>query len=156
MKKGKIYGLFLLVFFAFLLFTSIFVGVILICINNFIALSSMIWIWLGLTIIIVISFVGTTLIVCRTKRIRETKLSCWLGKNYPKLLLGYILFVLALASVKNQLVWTTDMVYDVLSLQWTIFGLSLTIFLVWNVIMVEFLKNKQPKESDRRACFLNT
>lgn len=156
MKKGKIYGLFLLVFFAFLLFTSIFVGVILICINNFIALSSMIWIWLGLTISIVISFVGTTLIVCRTKRIRETKLSCWLGKNYPKLLLGYILFVLALASVKNQLVWTTDMVYDVLSLQWTIFGLSLTIFLVWNVIMVEFLKNKQPKESDRRACFLNT
>lgn len=153
MKKRKIYGLFLLVFFAFLLFTSIFVGVILICINNFIALSSMIWIWLGLTISIVISFVGTTLIVCRTKRIRETKLSFWLGKNYPKLLLGYILFVLALASVKNQLVWTTDMVYDVLSLQWTIFGLSLTIFLVWNVIMVEFLKNKQPKESDSSSVF---
>lgn len=148
MKKRKIFGLFVLAFFVLMLFTSILVGSILKCINNFIDLSGMIWFWRGLTISIIISIVGATLIVHSTKRIRETKLSFWLGKNYPKLLIGYILVVLVLASVKAQPIWTTDTVFEILSVQWTIFGLSLTIFLVWNVIIVEFLKNKQPKESD--------
>lgn len=148
MKRGKIFGVFVLAFFAFFFFTSILVGSILICINNFIDLVGMVWFWRGLKISGIVSVVGAVLIVRRTKRIQETKFSFWIGKNYPKLLLGYIFVVLALASVKKQPIWATDMVYEVLSLQWTIFGLSLTIFLVWNVIIVEFLKSKQPKQSD--------
>lgn len=153
MKKRKMFCLFVLAFFVLMLLTSIFVGFILKCINNFIDLSDMIWFWRGLIISIIISIVGATLIVHSTKQIGETKLSFWLGKNYPKLLLSYVLVVLALASIKKQTFWSADIVYDVLSLQWTIFGLSLTVFLVWNVIMVEFLKNKEPKQSDSLNLF---
>lgn len=148
MKKSKTFGLFVLAFFVFFFFVVILVGCILICINNFIDLPGMVWFWRGLKISGIVAFVGAVLMVCSTKRIKETKFSFWLGKNYPKLLIGYILVVLVLASVKAQPIWTTDTVFEILSVQWTIFGLSLTIFLVWNVIIVEFLKNKQPKESD--------
>lgn len=147
MKKGKVLGVFVLVFFAIFFLTSILVGSILICINNFTDLSGMTWFWRGLKISGIVSVIGTVLITRGIKRIRETKLSFWFEKNYPKLLLAYIVVILALASTKSEPIWTADMIYDVLSLQWTIFGLSLTIFLVWNVIMVEFLKNKQPKET---------
>lgn len=148
MKKPKTFGLFVIAFFVFFFFVVILGGSILVCINNFIDLPGMLWFCWVLIISIVISIVGAALIVHGTKRIRETKFSFWLGKNYPKLLIGYIFVVLTLASIKSQPIWTADMVSEVLSLQWTIFGLSLTIFLVWNVIMVEFLKNKQPKQSD--------
>ena len=131
MKKGKVFGVFVLVFFAIFFLTSILVGSILICINNFTDLSGMMWFWHGLKISCIISVIGAVLIIHGTKRIRETKLSFWFEKNYPKLLLVYIIAILALASMKSEPTWTADMVYDVLSLQWTIFGLSLTIFLVW-------------------------
>ena len=142
MKTGKTFGLFVLTFVAVFFFVVLLVGSILICINKFVDLPGMVWFWRGLMISAIVAFVGTVLIVRGTKRITETNLSFWLGKNYPKLLLGYILVVLTIGSINSQPIWDTDMVYEVLSLQWTIFGLSLTIFLVWNVIMVEFLKTK--------------
>lgn len=153
MKTGKTFGLFVLTFVAVFFFVVLLVGSILICINKFVDLPGMVWFWRGMMISAIVAFVGTVLIVRSTKRITETNLSFWLGKNYPKLLLGYIIVVLTIGSINSQPIWDTDMVYEVLSLQWTIFGLSLTIFLVWNVIMVEFLKTKQPKASDSSSLY---
>ena len=153
MKQGKTFGLFVLTFIAFFFFVVLLVGSILICINKFIDLPGMVWFWRGLMISAIVAFIGAVLIVRSTKHFKETEMSFWLGKNYPKLLLGYILSVLTIGSINNQAIWTADMVYEVLSLQWTIFGLSLTIFLVWNVIMVEFLKGKQPKESESSSLY---
>lgn len=153
MKRGKTLGLFILVFVAFFFLVVLLVGSILICINKFVDLSGMVWFWRGLMISAIVAFVGTVLIVCSTKRFRETKVSFWLSKNYPKLLLGYFLVVLTIGSLNSQPIWDADMVSEVLSLQWSIFGLSLTIFLVWNVLMVEFLKGKQPKVSDSSSLY---
>lgn len=148
MKKTKTFGLFVLAFIAIFFLIVILVGSVLICINRFINIPGWVWFWRCLAISGVVAFLGAQLIVHSTKCIRENKLSFWIEKNYPKLLLGYILFVLTIASINSQTIWTVDMVYEVLTLQWTVFGLSLTIFLVWNVIIIEFLRNKQPKESD--------
>lgn len=41
--------------------------------------------------------------------------------------------------------WDAEEVANILSVQWTIFGLAITIFLVWNVIIVEYIRNMQPK-----------
>lgn len=153
MKRGKTFGLFVSAFSVIFFFVVVFVGSVLICINKFIDLPGVVWLWRGLIISGIVAFIGAVLIVRSTKRFKETKLSFWLGKNYPKLLLGYILAVLMISSINNQPIWTADMVYEVLSLQWTIFGLSLTIFLVWNVIMVEFLKAKRPNVSDSSSLF---
>ena len=148
MKKTKTFGLFLAAFSVIFFFVVILVGSILVCINKFIDIPGMVWFWRGLKISGIVAFIGAVLMVRSTKRFRETKLSFWIGRNYPKLLLGYVLAVLTIGSINSQSIWDADMVSEVLSLQWTIFGLSLTIFLVWNVIMVEFLKEKQPKASD--------
>ena len=153
MKRGKTFGLFVSAFSVISFFVVVFVGSVLICINKFIDLPGVVWLWRGLIISGIVAFIGAVLIVRSTKRFKETKLSFWLGKNYPKLLLGYILAVLTIGSINSQPIWDADMVSEVLSLQWTIFGLSLTIFLVWNVLMVEFLKGKQPKVSDSSSLY---
>ena len=153
MKKTNTFGLFLAAFSVIFVTVVILVGTILICINKFIDLPGVVWFWRGLKISGIVALIGSVLIVRSTKRFKETKLSFWFGKNYPKLLLGYILAVLAIGSINNQAIWDADMVSEVLSLQWTIFGLSLTIFLVWNVLMVEFLKGKQPKVSDASSLY---
>jgi hypothetical protein len=127
-------------------------GSLLICINNFVNVSAKALFWSCVSIVIV-SVVIAVLMVKNTKQFQETRFSFWLGKNSPKLLLSYFLIVFALVSIRSEPTWDANTVYDILSLQWTIFGLSLTIFLVWNVIIVEFFKNTQPKEPDPSDSF---
>ena len=153
MKKTKTFGLFVSAFSVIFFFIVILVGSILMCINKFIDIPGMVWFWRGLKISGIVAFAGAVLMVRSTKRFKETKFSFWFGKNFSKLLLGYILAVLTIGSINSQPIWDADMVSEVLSLQWTIFGLSLTIFLVWNVLMVEFLKGKQPKVSDSSSLY---
>lgn len=153
MKKATTFGLLVSAFSVVFFFAVILVGSILICINKFIDIPGMVWFWRGLIISAVIAFIGVVLIVHITKCFKETKLSFWLGRNYPKLLMGYILTILTIVSINSQPTWDSNMVSEALSLQWTIFGLSLTIFLVWNVLMVDFLKGKQPKVSDSSSLY---
>lgn len=153
MKKTKILGLFVVTFSVIFFFVVILIGSIVICVNKFIDLSGMVWFFRGLKTSGIVAFIGAALTVRSTMRFSENKFSFWLGKNYPKLFLGYILVVLTITSINSQPIWDADMVSDVLSLQWTIFGLSLSIFLVWNVIMVEFLRAKQPKVSDSSSLY---
>lgn len=145
MKRIKSLGFPILLFFASIFFLGFLVISILMCINNFVKVSDKALFWCCIGVVIV-SVIYTGLMVRGTKRFRETRLSFGLEKNGPKLLLGYFLTVFALGSIKNELIWDANTASDMLSLQWSIFGLSLTIFLVWNVIIVEFLKNRQPKE----------
>lgn len=145
MKKAKTIGLFAALFFVFFVLIFIFLAAILICINNFLELSDVIWFWRVVGISAIVAFAGT-LIVRSKKHIGETTFSFWVHKNCSKIIVGYFLFLFALISVRNESIWTTVEVYDILSIQWTIFGLSLTIFLVWNVIIVEFLKGRQPQK----------
>ena len=81
--------------------------------------------------------------------LKETKLGFWIDNNWPKVFLGYTILLLFLASVTRNKTWTTDNVNDILTIEWTIFGLSLTIFLVWNVIIVDYLKKKKPQEAKK-------
>lgn len=149
MKKAKIVGSFVLFFFTFFIFAFLFLGAILICINNFVELTDRIWLRRAAEVSAAVALIGTVLTIVHSKtRIGETSFSFWFHKNTAKIIIGYILFLIALISIRNESAWTTEAVYDILSLQWMIFGLSLTIFLVWNVIIVEFLKRKQPKKSD--------
>lgn len=145
MKRIRSLGFPILLFFAPIFFWGLLVVSILVCINNFVKVPNKALFWCCVAIVIA-SAINTGLTVRNTKRFRETRLSFWLEKNGPKLLLGYLLTIIALVSVKSELIWDANTASDMLSLQWSIFGLSLTIFLVWNVIIVEFLKNRQPKE----------
>jgi len=148
MKKNKERGLFISTFAISFGIVFVFLGASLICIKNYVKIDVVGWFWGCVGISLAISAAVPALTLRSAKQIGETRFSFWLGKNYPKLLMGYFLLVFALASTKKEPIWTTEMVYDILSLQWTIFGLSLTIFLVWDVIIIDFLKKRQPQESD--------
>lgn len=75
---------------------------------------------------------------------KKTKFSNWIAMNYPKLLLYYIISIICLGSLKSEIICTMEELRDLISLEWTIFGVIITIFLVWNVIIVEYLKKKKP------------
>ena len=83
----------------------------------------------------------------------KSKIGTWIGNNYPMLTLGYIITNLLLASITNQVKWTADEVDNVLLIEWTIFGLSITMFLVWRVLIVEYLKKKIPAEPVKADSF---
>ena len=89
-------------------------------------------------------------LICLNKtahKVKSSKLSFWLDMNYPKLFIVYIFLVITFASIRNTPLWTKEEIENVLSIQWTIFGLSLTILLVWNVV-IDLLRKDQPKELD--------
>lgn len=148
-KKTSSFSLYIVSALVSFIATLILVIAILHCINSFVKIN---W-WINLLITVGTSALSAGIIDIilykSAHSIRESKIGFWLGKNYPKLMLAYLIVLLLFVSVTNHTIWSADEVNDVLSTEWTIFGLSLTIFLVWNVLIVEYLRKKQPKASDQ-------
>lgn len=148
MKKGASVGLFLAVFLLTLVLSFAFTGSILICVNNFVEVPMTPWLWCCIGFGVILAIVTSVWAIRGTKQINKSRFSLWMSKHYPKLLISYFLLIFALISIESQPIWAPEEISDVLSIQWTIFGLSLTIFLVWDVVIVDFLKKRQPKEYD--------
>lgn len=145
MKKIKAFGLFLLNFLIFFLLIFMLLASILVCVSNYTDVTSICWLWLCAGISSVLSISASVLNMPREKKMCRTKFSLWLERHFPKLLIGYLLLIIALSSTVIEPTWDVDTVHEILSLQWTIFGLSLAIFLAWDVIIINFLKERQPK-----------
>ena len=148
MRKGNSLSVYIVAFLCAFFASFVFVFTFLECVNNFVVIQSM-------TILVIASLSGIALsiivVVCialRRKKVGESKVGFWFSNNSPKLILGYFLLLLFLESVTADAIWTADELNDILTLEWTIFGLSLTIFLVWNVLIVDYLKKKRPVETE--------
>ena len=83
----------------------------------------------------------------------ETKLDFWLDNNRPKIILWYMICLLLFGSVSKDAIWTTGEIKDILTLEWTIWGLSITIFLVWNILIIDYLRKKRPVELEESEYF---
>ena len=114
------------------------------CMRNFVEIELKTAILFAACIVLLAAMLTIIYFCNRIHRIKETRFDFWLSNNYPKLLLGYFILVFALMSITNEAVWTSEEINDVLSIEWTIFGLSLTVFLVWNILIVEYLKKRKP------------
>ena len=151
MKKHLSSRLFLVTAFLYFILSFALAFSVLHCISNFVEISStvilQISLFVSLFLSIVVSIVET--IIRHKQKLKENKLKFWINQNYPKLLIGYIILLFLLLSITNQAKWTTEEINDVLTIEWTIFGLSLAIFLVWNVLIVEYLRKKQPADSGK-------
>lgn len=79
---------------------------------------------------------------------KEGEIEFWINQNLPQLAFCYVIFILFLLSVTNVPVWNKDEVKDVLTIEWTIFGISTTVFLIWRVLIVNYLREKQPVNED--------
>ena len=93
----------------------------------------------------VISFAGiaalSLLSLCRDKK---SKFVNWVNMNYASIALFNIMLISFFTSIQNEAVWTHEQLKDIVSMQWTIFGFSITIFLVWHAIVFTYFKNKRP------------
>lgn len=103
---------------------------------------------ISISVFISIALVVLTILYIHTKKPR--KIFYWLNESYPKLVLGCILLILFSFSIQTEVLWSATEISEVLSIMWTIFGLSITIFLVWNVVIVNYLKGKQPWEKEEK------
>lgn len=148
MKKSKAFGLFICAFLGSLVFAFISIGAVFVFISNFIDISTLLWARCFVGLCGFFAVVLSVLIVRNARRVCKSRFSFWLSRNFPKLFIGWFSLVLALFSAKGKPAWEVNTVYDILSLQWTIWGLSLAIFLVWDGIVIAYLKRNQPEELD--------
>lgn len=68
----------------------------------------------------------------------------WMRKYYNRLVILYILLCLFLVAIKSEVVWSFTEIHNLISLEWTIFGISTAIFLIWSALSVNYLNNKKP------------
>lgn len=92
----------------------------------------------------VITIIICTYIKWEIKDQKNTRLSSWLSQNAGKILLCYTISLIFFSSVKTVVIWAADDIRDIIIIQWSIFAISVTIFLVWNVVILQYLKNKKP------------
>lgn len=92
------------------------------------------------------AIVVLTYTISRIKSERTSKLENWLSNNTAKILLYYIVANIFFVSIRSEVVWTQEEMRNLVSLEWSIFGISITIFLVWNVLVVNYLKEKKPQK----------
>lgn len=146
MKKIKIFLYFTLIFLGSLLFSFLFLFSICSVLNDFEIITAKTTFFSSIGLSVLVSVLIVVLIIVDTNSKKTNKFGFWIGQHGSKLVLSYVLLLLFSQSIRKEILWTTQEIADVLSIIWTIFGLSIAIFLVWNVLIVGYLKSKQPVE----------
>ena len=100
----------------------------------------------ALGIALCFSIIGSGIAICLLNTPKYTKVGNWLSANVFTLSLLYTLSNVFCSAVKSTVIWSYERIKELLSLEWTIIGVSITIFLVWNVIAIEYLDNKKPQK----------
>ena len=114
--------------------------------HNFELVSANVLLYASLIIAGVFSIVTLIVVIFLMKSERKTKIGHWLSINGAKLTLAYILLLLFFCSVKSEIFLTIKDLKELLSLEWGILGISITAFLIWNVVTIEYLQKKKPQK----------
>lgn len=77
----------------------------------------------------------------------------WLKQNGDTILLLVILISIIFISLTSTLKWMPSEVKDVISIQWVILGTSITIFFVWHVLIMTYLKKKSDDVSEAKGTY---
>ena len=149
MRQRKIDGLSVVVFILALIVIGSSTATVLLCIHRFVGITEKVFLWYLVGITGPVSFIVTVYVTVCIHKQKNSKLLFWLDKNSPKLTIVWVMMIYTTVSLENTVSWTVEQVYNALSLQWTIFGLSMAIFLVWDGIVGDFLKSKQPRKPDQ-------
>ncbi len=86
-------------------------------------------------------------VVCLRMK-KSTKFGNRLSLYYPKIILFYLILIIIFISIRSEIIWSYEGLKDTVCLEWTIFGISVTIFLVWDVLILKYLKDIQPKNTN--------
>lgn len=148
-SKLLLFGLGLLILFSLFMLAFIFILSFLNIFVSFEKLSFMIAFWVAFGVGAFCALICFYYINTKSKSAKINILRHWLSQNYPKVILFYLVLVIIFVSIKSEIIWSFDSLKDIISLEWAIFGISIAIFIVWNVIILKYLKDTKPIKSNR-------
>lgn len=100
-------------------------------------------------IVLIASAVVSTLVfwvlIKISKRQKISKLKNNISEIFPAFLLFLLIICLIFVSIQSEISWSKEELKDLVSLQWTIFSLSITVYIVWEVLFSRILKDTKPK-----------
>ena len=117
---------------------------------NFSLISNAVWIYGSCIAAAIFTIVSLAIGAVLIKSKKQTHLGNWLSTNAAKLMLAYILLDVFFVSIKSDIIWSFSDIKEVISLEWTIFGISAAMFLIWNVVAIEYLDKKKPKKPESK------
>ncbi len=72
-----------------------------------------------------------------------------LRMELPSIISFCALFIIFMSSIDSKVILSRTEAKSVIDISWTIFSISTTVFLVWNAIIVPYLKKHEPIESKK-------
>ena len=134
----------------FFVFLSVLVGAFLFLFSlmnifyKFELISDEIVVYIPLIISVVLAIIGVIVVIFDIKSERKTNLSHWMQIHTSKIVLAYIFLILFFTSLKSEIFLAQEAARELLSLEWTILGISIAVFLIWNVKVIDYLEKKKP------------
>lgn len=110
----------------------------------------------GIIVSIILSAIFSLLSVISTNRKEKkvSRLKNWIALNQSGLTFFYCLVIFALASIKSKVMWSYSDLKAIITVEWAILDISITVFLVWKVLIMQYLKDTKPKLRDN-TCLIN-
>lgn len=112
------------------------------CINEFVTIDLTLFSVVVFILSVILSIINLIL-YNRNYKHDDSNFVFWKKKHSSKIVIGYFMLLFVFSSIKNSVRWANDEVNNIMSIEWTIMGLSITIFLVWEIFL-NYLKSKQP------------
>lgn len=79
-------------------------------------------------------------------KLGETKISLWYSKHKSNITLVCILLFCFSSSVKNKILFSQERLDGFIGMQWAIFAITITMFIVWTALAIKDLKELEPKK----------
>lgn len=109
-------------------------------------LSAQVLLFSSCTISITFSLICAIVSVVHMRSEKRTRLSQWINLNAAKFASSYLLLTAFFYSIRPDLCLATDDIKSLISLEWGILSISVTVFLIWNVVIMEYLEKRKPHE----------
>ena len=84
---------------------------------------------------------------------RKSKIRNYFSRHYSKFVFAYLFVVICLLSTKAISIWSYEEIKEIISLQWTIQGLAVTIYLVWHIIVPANLIENMPQLTKKKYLY---
>lgn len=100
---------------------------------------------------LVITFIYWCITYSKNKQGEITKLDNWMHNNIANILFVYTFTLIIFKSIKSAVFMSFSQLENFISLQWAIFGITITIFVVWNAVVLDPLKKRKPVMADKKT-----
>lgn len=112
---------------------------------NILSDNKLLWGSLGIAILVII--IVYVYMFINIKSNKKTRFGNWVTQNTYRFILYYVISYIFFVSFRVEVTYDVSELKNIISLCWTILSISITIFLVWNVLILQYLKKKQPQKN---------